>query len=319
MSQAIINESTLSNLADVTRTIMSDEIRRTPDECVNDLSGIMIPDTAKYKSEVKWSSRTTLKDLEVNRFAIVDVNSQTDMANMFYYCRKLSSLSLPEGFGANATSLSTCFKQCIALSSISLPEGFGAKATNMFGCFESCSSLNSLDLPEGFGAKATNVRYIFARCSSLLSLDLPETFFDWPSATVQTPTTSMFYGCYSLRSVNLPSSLSTIANYSGMFYQCSSLTSLDFPDGFGSRAYAPDAANNVFFGCTSLSAITGDLAMWVSFSLKDCPLAHESLINVLNSIQTVTTKPTLTLGTANLAKLSDDEKKIATDKGWILA
>lgn len=157
MSQAIINETTLSNLATVTRTIMSDEIKRTPDECVSDLSGIMIPDTAKYRSDVSWSSRTTLKDLEVNRFALIDVTNQTDMANMFYYCRKLSSLSLPEGFGEKATSLSTCFKQCIALSSLSLHDGFGTKATNMFGLFESCSSLNSLDLPDRFGAKATNM------------------------------------------------------------------------------------------------------------------------------------------------------------------
>ena len=179
--------------------------------------------------------------------------------------------------------------------------------------------MSSISLPEGFGANATNVRYIFANCSSLLSLDLSDDFFDSPSTAVQTPTTGMFYNCYSLRSVNLPTALSTITNYSGMFYRCSSLTSLDFPDGFGSRAYATNAANNVFSGCTSLSTITGDLAMWVSFSLKDCPLTHESLLNVLNSIQTVTGKPTLTLGTNNLAKLTDDEKKIATDKGWILA
>lgn len=40
---------------------------------------------------------------------------------------------------------------------------------------------------------------------------------------------------------------------------------------------------------------------------------------VINGLQTVTTKPTLTLGTTNLAKLTDEEKKVATDKGWTLA
>lgn len=40
MSQAIIDETTLSDLANVTRTILSDDIKRTPDECVNDLSGM---------------------------------------------------------------------------------------------------------------------------------------------------------------------------------------------------------------------------------------------------------------------------------------
>lgn len=38
----------------------------------------------------------------------------------------------------------------------------------------------------------------------------------------------------------------------------------------------------------------------------------------INGLQTVNGQK-LTLGTANLAKLTDDEKKVATDKGWTLA
>ena len=40
---------------------------------------------------------------------------------------------------------------------------------------------------------------------------------------------------------------------------------------------------------------------------------------VINGLQTVTETQTLTLGSTNLAKLTDAEKKIATDKGWTLA
>ena len=40
---------------------------------------------------------------------------------------------------------------------------------------------------------------------------------------------------------------------------------------------------------------------------------------VINGLQTVTTTQKLTLGATNLAKLTDGEKKIATDKGWTLA
>ena len=60
--------------------------------------------------------------------------------------------------------------------------------------------------------------------------------------------------------------------------------------------------------------------MKVSVDLSQCAkLTHDSLMNVINSIQTVTTPETLTLGGVNLAKLSDEEKKVATDKGWTLA
>ena len=39
---------------------------------------------------------------------------------------------------------------------------------------------------------------------------------------------------------------------------------------------------------------------------------------VINGLQTVTTTQTLTLGSTNLAKLTEADKKIATDKGWTL-
>ncbi len=48
-------------------------------------------------------------------------------------------------------------------------------------------------------------------------------------------------------------------------------------------------------------------------------LTHESLLNVLNKLAAIDTPQTLTLGTANLAKLTDAEKAIATSKGWTLA
>ena len=58
----------------------------------------------------------------------------------------------------------------------------------------------------------------------------------------------------------------------------------------------------------------------ISVSLSaSTKLTHDSLMVVINGLQTVTTAQKLTLGTANLAKLTDEEKKVATDKGWTLA
>ena len=40
---------------------------------------------------------------------------------------------------------------------------------------------------------------------------------------------------------------------------------------------------------------------------------------VINGLQTVTETQTLTLGSTNLDKLTEEEKQIATGKGWTLA
>jgi hypothetical protein len=55
----------------------------------------------------------------------------------------------------------------------------------------------------------------------------------------------------------------------------------------------------------------------ISLNFSYCAyLTHDSLMSIINNLATVTSTKTLTLGTTNLAKLSDEEKAIATNKGW---
>ena len=368
MSNAIIDESTLSALGDATRRLVEDDVKRTPSQMASSLNQLMVQNETLYKSHVSWNIIFSLTDLSVNRFAVVDVANQSNMDRMFYYCRYLSSLSLPEGFGQNATDMDSMFMRCMSLSSLSFPAGFGQNATALSSCFSYCSSLVSVDFPEGFGQnakdtqqmfsecqsiksisfpagfgqKTTNMQQMFNNCQSLCSLELPETFGGTVSQTramfancrslasinlpavfgknfdsgFSTNTNSMFRQCTSLSSMSLPTNFKKMQDAGGMFYNCSSLVSVDFPEGFGTKI---KNANQILYGCKSLSVITGSLELAVSFDLKDCPLTHDSLLNVLNSIQTVTNKPVLTLGTSNLSKLTDEEKTIATSKGWTLA
>ena len=69
-----------------------------------------------------------------------------------------------------------------------------------------------------------------------------------------------------------------------------------------------------------MKTITGNPNFKVSLNLSSCSkLTHDSIMVVINGLQTVTETQTLTLGSENLAKLTEADKKIATDKGWTLA
>lgn len=48
-------------------------------------------------------------------------------------------------------------------------------------------------------------------------------------------------------------------------------------------------------------------------------LSYDSLIYLINNLVETTTAKTVSLGVTNLAKLTDEEKAIATEKGWTLA
>lgn len=80
--------------------------------------------------------------------------------------------------------------------------------------------------------------------------------------------------------------------------------------------------SGTFFGCSSLENLTmagtiGQNGFNVSESTK---LTHDSLMSILNCLEAKTSGTwTVTLGTENLAKLTDAEKAIATEKGWTLA
>ena len=188
---------------------------------------------------------------------------------------------------STAINISYCFYNCSSLTSLTLPAGFGMKATTAKDCFGNCSSLTSLTLPAGFGQNVTDITYCFSYDRRLTSLTLPAGFGQ--NAT----------------------------NISYCFYDCSLLTSLTLPAGFGQNA---TTAKNCFYNCRSLMNITGNPNFKVSVSLANSTIiTHDSLMVVINGLQAVTTTQTLTLGTENLKKLTDEDKKVATGKGWTLA
>ena len=82
-------------------------------------------------------------------------------------------------------------------------------------------------------------------------------------------------------------------------------------------------ASNIFNDATGLENIEigGEICSNISFSACT-KLTHDSLMSIINHLKdfsgTSTTK-TCTLGSSNLAKLTDAEKAIATQKGWSLA
>lgn len=124
---------------------------------------------------------------------------------------------------------------------------------------------------------------------------------------------SMFNRCSKLESIpkmNVPNA----THAGGMFYLCKNLTTVS-----GLSMPNVTDVSYMFYNCTGLTTITNFSGLKVSIDFSTCTgLTHDSIMVVINGLETVTTTQSLTLGSTNLAKLTDDEKKIATDKGWTL-
>jgi surface protein len=157
--------------------------------------------------------------------------------------------------------------------------------TSMNQMFISCENLTSLDLSDFDTSNVTNMYMMFRYCENLISL---EGLNNWDISNV-TDMSNMFQYCNSLTSLDLSNwDISNVTNKAGMFNDCPSL--IDFK--------APKNINDY---------------MDISASTK---LTHESLMSIINNLATITLRITLTLGPTNLAKLTDEEIAIATQKGW---
>ena len=179
-----------------------------------------------------------------------------------------------------------------------------SQKTDFSYCWYDCMSLTSfpmLDLHNG-----TNLQSAWYNCASLTSF--PKLDLSNGSSFYMTWTF-----CSSL--TTFPQlDLSKGTNFDFTWGYCTSLTSLP----------ALNLSNGTDFGnawnnCSSLTNLGGFGAIKENFDLSaSTKLTIESMMNVISQAATVTGK-TMTFGSTNLAKLTDEQKAVATSKGWTLA
>lgn len=163
---------------------------------------------------------------------------------------------------------------------ITIPQLDTSNVTNMSAMFFNCSKLTTI--PQLITSNVTNMENLFANCSNLATIPQLDT----------SKNTSM----------------------SMMFSNCSNLITIP----------ALDASNvtdmyAVFNDCTSLTSI-GIYGFRYSVKIDSTALGHDAIVAFLNQAGTAyNSSQKITMGSTKLALLSDEEKAIATNKGWTLA
>lgn len=196
--------------------------------------------------------------------------------------------------------------------------------TDMTNMFRKCSNLTTIPLFNT--SNVAIMENMFYDCSKLIRI---------PSLNTDNLTTiyGMFNGCSKLQEIPLLNT-SKIRYMSNLFYGCSSLVSIPLLDtsnveymyqtfGYCSNLIEIPALDvskvtnfdSTFIRCSKLSAIhmTG---MKTSFDISaSTKFTSEALHEIIGNLATVTSSQTLTMGATNLAKLTEEDKAIATNKG----
>jgi hypothetical protein len=166
----------------------------------------------------------------------------------------------------------------------------------------------------------TNSGYYMFQMARNLSGDLRE-MCDLDVSSASQPR-NLFYGCSKLTAVGvIDLKGATTGRNDSVLSGCSKLVTVE-----KIVMYTYNTTTNVLTSCAALENIVfekanADKQIGISGAINfssSTKLTHDSLISILEALQDGA-KKTCTLGSTNLAKLTDDEKAIATDKGWTLA
>ena len=205
--------------------------------------------------------------------------------------------------------------------------------TNANRMFSGCSSLTELDLSNFDTSNVTDMGYIFQGCSKITNLNLSKL----DTSSVKTMA-NMFSNCSELTILNLSNfNTENLTNASSMFNVCSSLTELDLSSFDMSKV---TSISSMFYNCTNLTKLNSFKNLGKGYTSKSnnsssykldlsaCKnLTHDSLMSVINNLYDLNLsynvanggtlyRQSLVLGSTNLAKLTEEEIAIATNKGW---
>lgn len=189
-------------------------------------------------------------------------------------------------------------------SKIGQIEGGG---TGQDGHFTDCIAYNVSQSNMG------SYSYIFSQ----MIKKMPDELYNLIDMSKVTSMTRMFAYCFNLMELNLSSfDTSEITSIDYMCYSCVNLIEvkgiLD--------VVKVTSLSNVFTNCRNLVEIRIKNLNCTGLNLGGCnKLSHDSLVYLINNLMASDTVKTITLGSTNLAKLTDEEKAIATNKNWTLS
>ena len=215
-----------------------------------------------------------------------DVSKVNNMSNMFEDCKKWTDFSFMKSWDLSSV---TAFNTVFARSGISEFSGIVANNIKGYinGCFQNCSNLTKVSY-EGMNLiNVTGNFYIgFTSCSSLKEVSFKNTNLQFTSAF------AMFEKCDLLETIDF--------------------TSCHFNYNSDSVAYnfgLTNSVKNIIFSENSFEGAP-------TVIINSTSLTVDSLLSLFNALVNIPDSRTLKIGSTNLAKLSPEQIKIATDKGW---
>lgn len=242
----------------------------------------------------------------------LDMSECTTMKYMFSGCSNLTSLDLSGWNVSRVTNMSDMFSGCKKWTDFSFMKSWDLSSVTSFNTVFANSGISEFS-----GCVANNITgYIngnFQRCSNLTKVS-------YEGMNLINVIGNFYIGftsCSSLKEVSFKNTNLQFTSVFAMFEQCDLLETIDFTSchfNYNSDSVAYDlkltnSVKNIIFSENSFEGSP-------TVIINSTSLTVDSLLSLFNALVTISDSRTLKIGSANLVKLSPEQIKIATDKGW---
>lgn len=239
----------------------------------------------------------------------LDVSKVTNMNNMIGNCQYLTSLNVEGWDTSNVTDMAyfLYLAQYLQIGD-KLKHFKTGKVMTMASLFSMCYGNAKLDLSTWDVSNVTNMNAMFYQNNNLSELNIT----GWDTSKV-TNTQNLFSTCPKLKDI-IELNLSSSTNVYNVLYKCKVLENFGGFKDLG-KGYTQKSSNyaNYKLDLSTCTSLTHDSLMNVINKLYDLNLTYD----VANGGTLYTQQ--LVLGVDNLAKLTEEEVAIATNKGWVVS
>ena len=274
---------------------------------------VMALGDVSFRTAIDIVNKSDAKNVDLT---MISPKNETSLDDLFKDNTNLININVSNWDTSKITSLVFTFASMDNLESVDFADWDVSNVTTFFAMFDASDKIENIDVSKWDTSSATNMGWMFNR-NNLKHLDVSN--FNTSKVTNMF---AMFSGSKSLTQLDISNfDTSNVLDFGrALSYWSNVCEELNIS---GLNLSKCTSINNTFTG-TKFNVIRSDGLRLPNIDMRNIglnsstSLTVDSIVGLLNALPQSDKGYSFQIGSDNIAKLSDEQKAIATNKGWTL-
>ena len=274
---------------------------------------IMALGDVSFRTAIDIVNKSDAKNVDLT---MISPKNEKSLYALIFRNTNIVNIDVSNWDTSNITSFNFAFASNPNLKSVDFADWNVSNVTSFYAMFDGCNEIKKIDISKWVTSSATNMAWMF-NGNSLKHLDVSN--FNTSKVTNMN---NMFSHCNSLSKLDISNfDTSNVLNFGSVFSNWS--TACEELNISGLNLTRCTSINNTFTG-TKFNVIRCDGLRLPNIDMSNIglnsstSLTVDSIVGLLNALPQSDKGYSFQIGSVNIAKLSDEQKAIATNKGWTL-